>query len=106
MEASDSSPALPATEEAFSFAGLDEIQTRLRHAVEDRDYCRALSLIEEQRTLFEHAGKTEPETQGRARAAHELCVWALTLIQFRREQLSRNIEELSAQKRVISCYAA
>jgi hypothetical protein len=63
-------------------------------------------LIEEQRTFFERAGRTHPETQSRARAANDLCVWALTLVRLQREQTQRNIEELSARKRVISCYAA
>lgn len=88
------------------FAGLDDIQVSLRHAVEDRDYGRALSLIEEQRCLFERAGRAHPETEGRARAAHELCVWALNLVRLQRERFGRDLEELTARKRVISCYAA
>lgn len=106
MEASESCLTCHAAGEPSPFAGLDEIQTKLRHAVEGGDYACALSLIEDQRNLFEYAGKTHPEIQSRAHAAHDLCISALTLIRLRREQLHRNLEEMSARKRVISCYAA
>jgi hypothetical protein len=105
MEIADSL-TFHAAEEPSPFAGLEETQARLRLAVEGREYGRALSLMEEQRGFFERAGKTHPETKNRARDSHGLCVWALTLIRLQREQLHRNIEELAAQKRVISCYAA
>jgi len=106
MGALESSFTRRATEEPSPYAGLDEIQTKLRRVVEDHDYGRALGLIEEQRSFFERAGRTHPETQSRAHAAYDLCLWALTLIRLEREQLHRDIEGLSAQKRVISCYAA
>ena len=88
------------------FDGIEEIQAKLRHAVEDRDYGRALALIDEQRALFDHADKTNPETHRQAKAAHELCVWALSLVRLQRERLNHDLEDLAARKRVISCYAA
>jgi hypothetical protein len=106
MEASESSLPCHAAEEPSPFAGLDEIQSKLRRVVEDHDYGRALGLIEEQRSFFERAGTTHPETQSRAHTAHDLCLWALTLVRLEREQLHRDLEGMSARKRVISCYAA
>jgi len=106
MDNAKTSLAADITRPRSPFAGFEEIQTKLRHAVEDRDYGLALALIDEQRSLFDRADRTSPETHRHARTAHELCVWALSLVRLQREQLNQNLEELSARKRVISCYAA
>jgi hypothetical protein len=106
MGALESSFTRRATEEPSPFAGLDEIQTQLRRVVEDHDYGRALGLLEEQRRFFELAGRTHPETESRAHAAHDLCLWALTQVRLDREQLHRDLEGMSARKRAISSYAA
>lgn len=88
------------------FARLPELQKLIRQAVEDRDYPRVLSLIEEQQAMFHEAGRGHPKTSHFAHIAHELTVWALTMVRLQRAHTESRIRQLSSAKRIADSYHA
>jgi hypothetical protein len=94
------------TELPRPFARLPEVQSDIRRAVEERNYPRVLSLVDEQQAIFRMAGRHHPETSRFAQTAHELTVWALTMVRIQRAHTESAIRQLSAAKRIADHYRA
>ncbi len=92
------------TADSDAFLALDGIHTQLRHAVEDRNYTQVQNLIAQQREVFEQAGADHTEAPLHARRAHELAVWALTMVRLQRAHDQRAMCELVAFKKAHESY--
>jgi hypothetical protein len=87
-----------------AFTALEGINTRLRHAVEDRNYARVEELIAEQRDVFERASPYDPEIIPHAERARDLIIWALTMVRLQRAHDQRAISELGAFRQAYASY--
>jgi hypothetical protein len=88
------------------FARLSEVQANIRRAVEERNYPRVLSLVDEQQAIFRAAGRHHPEVPHFAKIAHELTVWALTMVRVQRAHTESAIRQLSSAKRIADRYCS
>jgi hypothetical protein len=86
------------------FARLPEVQKQIRQAVEQRNYAQVLLMVEKQRVLFHEAGYGHPEILRFARIAHELTLWALTMVRLQRAHTKSAIHRLSTMKRISNSY--
>ncbi len=97
-------PRANASANPNAFLALDSIHTRLRHAVEDRNYTRVQDLVAQQREVFEQAGADHTEALRHARVARELAIWALTMVRLQRAHDHRALLELVAFKKACQSY--
>lgn len=91
-------------QEQGPFLRLPEVQKGIRRAVEERNYKAVLGLVEEQQSMFRAAGPGHPEVPHFAQRAHELTVWALTMVRLQRAHTENAIRQITSARRVADIY--